>query len=149
MCVCLWLWACLDRCRSDTVGCFDTKITHAGRSHICPCQRYYYWLLSIRTQLFVMYMGPGRTDLPRSLYIYSAAITTVFISCQVQPSQMEYIRGQLCGFNYPSGHRGPDFFQDFSMNAYKEHRKTNKNKTNGSKGQIKLAATISMYSNCW
>lgn len=47
---------------------------------------------------------------------------------------MDDIRGQLCGFYYPSGHRDPAIFQDFYMNAYKEHRtKPNQNKTKQNK----------------
>lgn len=35
---------------------------------------------------------------------------------------------QLCGFNYPSGHRGGlVILQDYPMNAYNEHRNKKQN----------------------
>lgn len=49
---------------------------------------------------------------------------------------MDYIRGQLCGFNGPSGHMGPVIFQGFSMNAYKEHKNKKNNKKTGQKGKL-------------
>lgn len=55
---------------------------------------------------------------------------------------MDDIRGQLWGFNYPSGHMGLAIFQDVNMNAYKEHRtKTKQNKTKQETGQKRADRT--------
>lgn len=112
---------CSDWCRSDSVCCFGIK--NDTCSHFCPC--HWNWLLAkCQTQIFVY--GLGRTDVSRSLFIYSSTITTLLKS-RGRPTVSARLHERPALW-IQSGHRGTVIFQLFSMNASKEHRKQKKHK---------------------
>lgn len=152
MCVSVALSLCLGLMLIGHSRCFGTEITHTYTSGNATRFSTNYKVLAqkCQTQLCTLVKWVWwvrQTQTP---------VLSTVLDCNtvlLRLSQMVYIRGRLCGFNYPSGYRAcyrPGFLYECMWRAQKKNiiiiKKININKWHG---HIELAATTRMYSNCW